>query len=118
MGESGVWIVAERDKQIPHLEAGEEGGAVLVRVHLHEQVANQPRGHAIVAAQARSVGDDQFHVIAGGVNYYIKAHAVKVTVDLSYLPNGTPVNADALGILDPDADTNQFVLRAQFQLLL
>jgi hypothetical protein len=65
-----------------------------------------------------SVGDDQFHVIAGGVNYYIKAHALKLTVDLSYLPNGSPVNADGLGILDPDANTDQFVLRGQFQLIL
>lgn len=63
--------------------------------------------------------DDDYHVIAAGVNYYMsKSHAAKFTVDLSYLPNGTPVNADALGILDPDADGDQFVLRGQFQLLL
>ena len=44
--------------------------------------------------------------------------AAKFTVDLSYLPNGSPVNFDAGGVLDPDANTSQFVLRGQFQLLL
>jgi hypothetical protein len=62
--------------------------------------------------------DDHYHVMAAGVNYYVRGHAAKFTVDLSYLPNGTPINADGLGILDPDADGEQFVLRGQFQLLL
>ena len=63
--------------------------------------------------------DDDYQVFGAGVNYYLtKTHAAKVTLDLSYLPNGTPVNADGLGILDPDADGDQVVARAQFQLLL
>ncbi len=61
---------------------------------------------------------DDYHVIAAGVNYYVMKHAAKFTVDLSYLPNGSPINADGLGILNPDADTDQLVLRGQFQLML
>jgi hypothetical protein len=52
------------------------------------------------------------------VNYYVRGHAAKFTLDFSYLPNGTPVNADGAGILDPDAHDEQFVARGQFQLLL
>jgi hypothetical protein len=67
----------------------------------------------------RDTGEDTFNVIAAGVNYYMsRSHAAKLTVDLSYLPDGTPINADGAGILDPDADGDQFVLRGQFQLML
>ncbi len=65
-----------------------------------------------------ATGEDTFHEITAGVNYYMKGHAAKLTVDLVYLPDGTPAAADGLGILAPDAGEDQFVLRGQFQLLL
>jgi hypothetical protein len=65
-----------------------------------------------------SSDEDSFHEITAGVNYYIKRHAAKITVDIVYLPNGTPADANGLGILAPDAGEDQFVLRSQFQLLL
>jgi predicted porin len=68
--------------------------------------------------EGHGAGDDNYHVIAAGVNYYLHQHAAKFTLDLSYLPNGAPVSFDGGGFLDPDADTDQLVLRAQFQLLL
>jgi hypothetical protein len=69
--------------------------------------------------KAHGIGSDSdFQVITAGVNYYMHAHAAKFTVDVSWLPNGTPVNFDAGGILDPDGNDAQFVLRGQFQLLL
>jgi hypothetical protein len=52
------------------------------------------------------------------LNYYLRHHNAKLSLDVSYLPNGTPVNADPLGFLDPDSDQEQFVLRGQFQLIL
>lgn len=61
---------------------------------------------------------DDYHVLGAGVNYYIHGHNMKFTADFSYLPNGTPINADGLDILNPDADESQFVVRGQFQLLL
>ena len=65
-----------------------------------------------------SGSDGDFQVITAGVNYYWKKHSAKFTVDMMYLPNGSPVNDDAAGILDPDANDTQIVFRGQFQLLL
>jgi hypothetical protein len=62
--------------------------------------------------------DDNYHELTAGVNYFMKGHAAKFTVDVSYLPNGVPSDQNGLGELDPDADDEQFVLRGQFQLLL
>jgi hypothetical protein len=55
--------------------------------------------------------------ITVGANYYIYKQNAKITVDGSYLPNGSPTDANALGILK-DTGRNEFVLRAQFQLAL
>ena len=69
--------------------------------------------------KAHGVGSDSdFQVITAGVNYYMHSHSAKFTVDLSWLPNGSPVNDDAAGILDPDGNDAQLLLRGQFQLLL
>jgi hypothetical protein len=60
--------------------------------------------------------EDSFHEFTLGVNYYIQRHFAKFTVDGSYLPNGAPSNQIGLGELaGSDAE---FVLRAQFQLVL
>lgn len=58
-----------------------------------------------------------YQEITVGANYYIHNQNVKVTVDATYLPEGAPADADALGILK-NPGHNQFVLRAQFQLAL
>jgi len=55
--------------------------------------------------------------ITVGANYYIYKQNAKVTVDAVWLPDGSPVDADALGILK-DSGHNEFVLRCQFQLAL
>lgn len=65
-----------------------------------------------------SGSDGDFQVLTAGVNYYWKKHAAKFTLQAMYLPNGSPVNDDAAGILDPDANDTQFVFTGQFQLLL
>jgi hypothetical protein len=57
---------------------------------------------------------DEFTI---GANYYIDRHNVKLTLDGTWLPNGAPTDADALGILK-DTGHNQFVIRAQFQLAI
>ena len=69
-----------------------------------------------------SAGDeDTFHEFTAGVNYYLGAngsykHRAKISVDLTYLPDGSPSNQDGLGILAGDED--QWVLRGQFQLMI
>jgi hypothetical protein len=72
------------------------------------------------------VGDDaedEFHEITVGVNYFMGkdgawGHRAKISVDLSWLPNGSPAPVTGLGILDDNGERNEFILRAQFQLWL
>jgi hypothetical protein len=69
-----------------------------------------------LAVGAGADTEDAFHEITGGVNYYFHGHHAKVTIDLTWLPNGAPAGAQNLGILTSDDD--EFVLRGQFQLML
>ncbi len=73
---------------------------------------------------------NDIYIVTAGFNYYIRRHHSKVTVDVMYSPNELP-NSSFFGLQDndgtgqalgsiglrEDADGNQFVLRAQFQLL-
>jgi hypothetical protein len=52
-----------------------------------------------------------------GANYYIYGQKLKLTVDGSWLPNGSPGDSDALGVLR-DSGKYEFVLRTQLQLAL
>jgi hypothetical protein len=52
-----------------------------------------------------------------GANYYIYGQKLKLTVDGSWLPNGSPVDADALGVLR-DSGRYEFVLRTQVQIAI
>jgi hypothetical protein len=61
-------------------------------------------------------GDDDFPELTAGVNYYWHGHAAKFTVDFTWLFNGAPSDLTGIGVLASDDD--EFVLRAQFQLLL
>jgi hypothetical protein len=50
-----------------------------------------------------------------GANYYIYGQKAKLTLDGTWLPNGAPSDADALGVLK-DSGHYEFMLRAQLQL--
>jgi hypothetical protein len=62
--------------------------------------------------------EDTFPEATVGLNYYMKGHAAKLTIDGTWLPNGSPSNQTGIGILDPDNDEDQFMIRTQFQLLI
>ena len=63
--------------------------------------------------------EDSFPEITVGVNYYLHGHAAKFTVDGVFAPNGVPTgDFSQTGLLDPDGDESQFVIRTQFQILL
>ena len=49
-----------------------------------------------------------------GANYYVYGQKLKLTVDGSWLPNGSPADSDALGVLR-DSGRYEFVLRTQLQ---
>jgi hypothetical protein len=61
--------------------------------------------------------EDQFHEITVGLNYYIRNHHAKITLDAGWLPSGSPSNQDGIGVLSNDG-RNEYYLRGQFQLLL
>jgi hypothetical protein len=66
-------------------------------------------------------GGDTFHEITFGVNRYLGkggrfGHAAKFTLDLSYLPEGSPSDQTGIGALASEDD--QWVFRVQFQLVL
>jgi len=69
------------------------------------------------AAELAPGTENTVHDITVGMNYYLHGQAAKFTMDVSYLPNGTPVSADGSGVL-PNNGKNELLLRAQFQLLL
>jgi hypothetical protein len=60
--------------------------------------------------------EDTLHEITAGANYFFSGHKLRMTIDLSWLPNGSPIALPLLGILAGDED--QLVLRVQAQLVL
>lgn len=60
--------------------------------------------------------EDTINEITVGVNRYFHGHSAKLTVDASYLPDGSPTTEAGIGVLASDEE--QFVVRGQFQLLL
>ena len=52
-----------------------------------------------------------------GYNYYFEGHAAKVTIDGTWLPEGSPSSQSGIGVVASD-DENQLIFRGQFQLLL
>ena len=65
--------------------------------------------------------EDTFHEITAGLNYYLgpdgnALHRGKFTLDVTYLPNGAPSDQTQSGILA--ADDDEFLVRAQFQIML
>jgi hypothetical protein len=66
-------------------------------------------------------GEDTFNEITAGINYYLgdkgnAVHKAKLSLDVTYLPDGSPSAQTAQGVLAGEED--QVVVRAQFQLIL
>ncbi|CAN5548633.1 hypothetical protein BH10PLA1_BH10PLA1_08060 [soil metagenome] len=60
--------------------------------------------------------EQHVHEITAGVNYYMHGHDAKFTLDVMYLPNGSPVSDSGSDVLSSTDD--EIVVRGQFQLLL
>jgi hypothetical protein len=60
---------------------------------------------------------DNLYELTAGVNYYLLGQRAKVTLDASWLPNGSPLDVNYLDILQNNAH-NEYLLRCQFQLAL
>src|SRR5256885_355990 len=61
--------------------------------------------------------DTNVHDLTAGVNYYMYGHGAKLTMDVSYLPNGTPVSDTGSDVLS-DNGGKEFLARIQIQLLI
>jgi len=60
---------------------------------------------------------DSLNEVTFGANYYLFAHEAKLTLDGTWLPNGSPTDVDYLDILE-DSGRNEFIIRAQFQVAI
>jgi hypothetical protein len=67
--------------------------------------------------------EDSFYELTLGANYYMGpdgsyGHRAKFTIDLSFLPNGSPAPLDGIGVLDANSGGTEVVIRTQFQLMI
>lgn len=62
--------------------------------------------------------EKNLHEFTIGLNYYLHGHSAKLTADVTWLPNGSPISADGIGVLPQSSGDNQVVARLQFQLVL
>jgi len=60
--------------------------------------------------------EDSWSEVTVGANYYFAGHAAKCTVDVVYLPDGSPSEQTGIGILG--GTETQIAIRGQFQLLI
>jgi hypothetical protein len=60
---------------------------------------------------------DNIDEITIGANYYLYGQTAKITIDGSWLPNGSPTDVNYLDILQNNSH-NEFIVRAQFQLAI
>ena len=72
-------------------------------------------GNKNPAPGSKATGNN--HEFTVGVNYYLYGYQAKVTGDLSFLPNGSAVDAPGLGIL-ANQGHSEWVGRVQFQLAI
>lgn len=61
--------------------------------------------------------DDDYLEFTIGTNYYFVNHAAKVTIDATYLPDGSPVGNSGIGVVGAD-EQDQIIFRGQFQLMI
>ena len=63
--------------------------------------------------------EDFFHELTAGVNKYWEGHNVKMTIDVVFLPTGSPDSVTGIGVVASEGEfDSQVAIRGQFQLLL
>ncbi len=79
--------------------------------------------YTLLMPDSDAAGDDNFNTVTAGVNYYLHGHAAKFTVDGVWFlddPNDTTMigfgSSTETGLLQT-SDSDQFAIRAQFQLI-
>lgn len=72
--------------------------------------------YSIISLDEEVDGEDLFHEVTVGVNKYFVGHNAKFTLDLGWLPNGTPGSGGGQGYLSTTQE--QVNVRAQIQIVL
>lgn len=72
--------------------------------------------YSIIHFDEEVSGEDNFHEATLGLNKYFVGHNAKFTIDLNWLPNGSPGSAGGLGYSSTAQE--QIVLRTQIQIVL
>jgi hypothetical protein len=127
LGIYGALVVRHIDGSLSALAAGQTdwGGQIMVSYLFQNQwepfVRYSYVGYDSDVASAGSKND--FHEISTGVAYYFgqngsAGHRCEMTVDLNWLPNGSPTKLTGQGYLGDSNGNDEIVLRAQFQLTL
>lgn len=106
------------DSPVPAGDYYDIGGIVQGSYLFTEKLEGFARGAVtVVDDDSLAAGaEDTFPELTLGMNYYFQKHHVKLTVDFSWIPNGSPINVLGAGIFAGEDD--QFVVRTQFQLFI
>ena len=113
---SAIYTIADAGALDPQLDQS-VGGLAQVAYLLPNAEGWEVFGrYDVIHLDANVNGESNFHEATLGVNRYFVGHRAKLTLDLGYLPNGTPEAAGGLGVANNTRE--QFILRTQFQLLL
>ena len=126
LGIYGVLVVRHIDAALSALGADQTdwGGQIMVSYLIQNQWEPFLR-YSYVGYDTDVVaagGKNDFHEITAGVAYYFGEHGsaghhCEMTVDLNWLPSGSPTKLTGLGYVG-DSGNDEIVLRAQFQLAL
>jgi hypothetical protein len=97
------------------------GALVQVGYMLNAQWELFGRADVVFFDEEQLADEDTFYELTVGINYYLgkngsALHRAKITVDVTYLPNGSPLPVQQLDIMDNNNGENEFIIRGQFQL--
>jgi hypothetical protein len=127
LGIYGAAIVNHRDEEISGIGDDSTDWGALVQVGYMLNPAWELFGRVSYTEFDQEVdlggdSEDTFWELTVGVNYYLgnngsAGHRAKVTIDVTYLPDGSPEEQGGLGYLGNSGD-DEIVVRGQFQLLI
>lgn len=124
LGVYGAVLVDNVDEQFTGGDSTTDWGALVQAGYLlNPSVELFGRYDIASFDQNQTTDEDTFHEITVGMNYFLGTdgsalHRAKFTVDVSWLPNGSPRAISGIGVLDNNDAGNEIVIRGQFQLLI
>lgn len=121
----GAFIGRHGDSDFFGSSVDEYGFVVQAGVFVTEDIEPFVRWDTLIP-DSDAAADDIFNVLTFGANYYLHGHAAKFTLDVmwfiddvadSSIGGGALPASDGIGFLGSPGEEDEFVIRAQFQLL-